>query len=160
MEKIFIPISMTVNGRHVELEVQPQHTLLKVLQNQLDLIGSKECCGEGECGACTILANGRAINSCLVLAVEADGWEIVTIEGLADDERLDPLQEAFLEAGAVQCGYCIPGMVMSAKYLLMKNPHPSVDEVREGLAGNLCRCAGYNRIIAAVQMAANEEQAA
>lgn len=160
MEKTFIPVSMTVNGRRVELEVQPQHTLLKVLQNQLDLIGSKECCGEGECGACTILANGRAINSCLVLAAEADGWEIVTIEGLADDERLDPLQEAFLEAGAVQCGYCIPGMVMSAKYLLMKNPRPSVDEVREGLAGNLCRCAGYNRIIAAVQMAANGKDAA
>lgn len=150
-------ISFSVNGQAYEIEVAPQHTLLNVLQDQLDLTGSKECCGEGECGACTVLVDGRAVNSCLMLAVEADGCEVTTIEGLAQDDRLDPLQEAFLEQGAVQCGYCIPGMLMSAKYLLMKNPHPTTSEVKEGLAGNLCRCAGYGRILEAVLSAAEEE---
>jgi aerobic-type carbon monoxide dehydrogenase small subunit (CoxS/CutS family) len=150
------PISFSVNGQVYEIEVSPQHTLLNVLQNQLDLTGTKECCGEGECGACTVLVDGRAVNSCLMLAVEADGCEVTTIEGLAQDDQLDPLQEAFLQEGAVQCGYCIPGMVMSAKYLLMRNPHPSVSAVKEGLAGNLCRCAGYSRIIQAVLSAAGE----
>ncbi len=136
-----------------QLEVSVQHSLLDVLRDDLNLTGAKECCGEGECGACTVLVDGRAVNSCLMLAVEADGSEIITVEGLADDGRLDALQEAFLEEGAVQCGFCTPGMLMSAKYLLMKNPHPTPAQVNEGLAGNLCRCAGYTRIVQALIVA-------
>lgn len=145
-----VPIDITVNGQAHALEVCPHHTLLHVLRDQLDLTGTKECCAEGECGACTVLVNGRAVNSCLVLAVEVDGCEMTTVEGLAANGELNPLQEAFIENGAVQCGFCIPGMIMSAQYLLMKNPHPTPAEVKEGLAGNLCRCAGYNQIIQAV----------
>jgi carbon-monoxide dehydrogenase small subunit len=156
MEIEKLEIQVTVNGRLQRLAVAPHHTLLKVLQNELDLIGSKECCGEGECGACTVLVDGRAVNSCLMLAVEADRCEVITIEGLASGERLDPLQEAFIAAGAVQCGFCTPGMIMAAKYLLMKNPHPTPDEVREGLAGNLCRCAAYSRIAEAVLAASGQ----
>jgi carbon-monoxide dehydrogenase small subunit len=151
-------ITLTVNGQTHSLKVSPHHTLLKVLQDQLDLTGSKECCGMGECGACTVLLDGRAVNACLVLAVEADHSEVLTIEGLAPDGGLDPLQKAFLHSGAVQCGYCTPGMILSAKYLLMNNPHPTRAEVQEGLAGNLCRCAGYSRIIEAV-LAASEPEA-
>jgi aerobic carbon-monoxide dehydrogenase small subunit len=149
-----IPIALTVNQRAVSLEVHPHHTLLQVLRDQMDLTGTKECCGEGECGACTVLLDGRAVNSCLVLAPEADGGQVVTIEGLGCEGRLDPLQQAFIEHGAVQCGFCIPGMIMSAKYVLMRNPHPTTEEIKEGLVGNLCRCAGYSRIIRAVAAAA------
>jgi carbon-monoxide dehydrogenase small subunit len=149
-----LPITLTVNGKTHSLDVCPHHTLLKVLRDRLNLTGTKECCGVGECGACTVLLNGRAVNSCLVLAVEADGGQVVTIEGLALQGQLDALQTAFVEEGAVQCGFCTPGMIMSAKYLLMTNPHPSVPEIKEGLAGNLCRCAGYSRIIEAVITAA------
>jgi carbon-monoxide dehydrogenase small subunit len=155
-----IPISMTVNGQPYRLEVASHHTLLDVLRDQLDLTGTKVCCAEGECGACTVLVDGRAINSCLMLAVEADGCAVTTIEGLAANDRLDPLQEAFLEDGAIQCGFCTPGMLMSAKYLLAQNPHPTVEEVKEGLAGNLCRCGGYSRIIAAVLDAAESAETA
>lgn len=145
-----VPIDITVNGQAHALEVCPHHTLLHVLRDQLDLTGTKECCAEGECGSCTVLLQGRAVNACLVLAVEVDGCEMTTVEGLAANGALNPLQEAFIENGAVQCGFCIPGMIMSAQYLLMKNPHPTPAEVKEGLAGNLCRCAGYNQIIQAV----------
>jgi carbon-monoxide dehydrogenase small subunit len=143
-------MTFTVNGQTYTLEVFPQHTLLDVLRNQLDLTGTKECCAEGECGACTVLVNDRAVNSCLMLAVEADGCQVTTIEGLAADGRLNPLQAAFLEQGAVQCGFCTPGMIIAAQYLLQQHPQPTPAQVREGLAGNLCRCAGYNQIIKAV----------
>ena len=151
-------ITITVNGTPRTFDVPTHHTLLEALRDQLNLTGTKECCGEGECGACTVLLNGRAVNACLVLAVECDGEEIVTIEGLGANGRLDPVQQAFVDAGAVQCGFCIPGMIVAAGYLLSTNPHPSEDEIREGLAGNLCRCAGYSRIINAVALAARRGQ--
>lgn len=157
MQTAKIPMTLTVNGQQYTLEVAPHQTLLDVLRKALDLTGTKECCAEGECGACTILVSGRAINSCLMLALEADGAEITTIEGLAVGGQLSPLQAAFLEKGAVQCGFCTPGMIMSAHYLLQQNPQPTEAEVREGLAGNLCRCAGYSRIIEAVLAAAKEQ---
>ena len=149
-----LPIALVVNGKRHELEVGVQRTLLDVVREELGLTGSKECCAEGECGACTVLVDGDAVDSCLVLAVEADGHEITTIEGLASGERLSPVQEAFLMTGSVQCGFCIPGMVMSAHYLLAGTPHPGGEEIREGLSGNLCRCGGYNQICAAVAAAA------
>ena len=154
MQSAKITMTFSVNGQAYTLEVFPQHTLLDVLRKQLDLTGTKECCAEGECGACTVLVNDRAVNSCLMLAIEADGCEVTTIEGLAADGRLNPLQEAFLEQGAVQCGFCTPGMIMSAQYLLQQHPQPTPAQIREGLAGNLCRCAGYNQIIKAVLAAA------
>jgi len=143
-------ISLTLNGAPRTLDVQTHRTLLEALRDQLDLTGTKECCAEGECGACTVLLNGRAVNACLVLAVECDGETVVTIEGLSADGRLDALQQAFVESGAVQCGFCIPGMIVAARYLLSTTPRPTEDEIKEGLAGNLCRCAGYSRIINAV----------
>jgi aerobic carbon-monoxide dehydrogenase small subunit len=149
-----VPIRLTINGQPSTVSVEPHHTLLDVLRDQLHLTGTKECCAEGECGACTVLLNDRAVTSCLVLAAEADGHAILTIEGLAHHGHLDPLQQAFIEHGAVQCGFCIPGMIMAARYLLMTNPHPTMTEIEEGLAGNLCRCAGYSRIVAAVAAAA------
>jgi carbon-monoxide dehydrogenase small subunit len=157
-EEAKMPLTVTVNGEKQTQEVYPHHTLLEFLRDQLDLTGTKECCSEGECGACTVLLDGRAVNSCLILALEADGSEVTTIEGLAERDRLDPLQTAFVEQGAVQCGFCIPGMIMAAKYLLLSNPHPTVQEIQEGLCGNLCRCAGYSRIIAAVAAAAEAEK--
>jgi carbon-monoxide dehydrogenase small subunit len=145
---------LTVNGRERVLEAPAHWTLLEVLRDSLGLTGTKECCAEGECGACTVLLDGRAVNSCLVLGAEADGSSVTTIEGLASGGRLDPLQRAFLEKGAVQCGFCIPGMILAAKYLLSVNPHPARAEIQDGLEGNLCRCAGYSRIVAAVEAAA------
>ena len=145
-----LTMTFTVNGEPHTAKVYPHHTLLEVLRDQFGLTGTKECCAQGECGACTVLLNGRAVNSCLVLAIEADEGEVVTIEGLAEHGKLDALQQAFLDQGAVQCGFCVPGMVMSAKYLLNTNPHPTREEVQEALAGNLCRCAGYYRILEAV----------
>jgi carbon-monoxide dehydrogenase small subunit len=152
-------ITITINGTPRTLDVQTHHTLLETLRDRLNLSGTKECCGEGECGACTVLLNGRAVNTCLVLAVECDGEDVVTIEGLGADGRLDAVQQAFVDTGAIQCGFCIPGMIVAARYLLSTNPHPSEDEIKEGLAGNLCRCAGYSRIIGAVALAARREQA-
>lgn len=149
-----IPITVTVNGRERHLEVEPHETLLSLLRERLSLTGTKKSCGEGECGACTVLADGRAVNSCLMLAAEADGCEVLTIEGLAGDEELHPVQEALLSARAVQCGFCTPGMVMAAAGLLNRNPDPSEAEVKEALCGNLCRCTGYGRIIEAVRQAA------
>ncbi len=149
-----VPIELTVNGRRRALEVAPHQTLLDLVRDDLGLTGTKECCLVGECGACTVIVDGRTVDSCLMLAVEADGAEVTTIEGLADEGHLSPLQEAFLDEGAVQCGFCIPGQVMSAHALLAINPHPSVAEIQEGLAGNLCRCAGYQQITEAVLAAA------
>lgn len=151
-------ITVTVNGTRRTVDAPAHQSLLEVLRDQLALTGTKECCAEGECGACTVLLNGRAINSCLVLAVECDGEAVVTIEGLAGDGHLDPIQQAFVETGAVQCGFCIPGMIVAARYLLSTNPDPTADEIKEGLAGNLCRCGGYSRIIEAVALAAKGRQ--
>lgn len=145
-----VPVHLTVNGSGHELEVVASTTLLDLLRDRLRLTGTKECCDLGECGACTVLVDDRSVNSCLMLAVEAGGSSVTTIEGLARDGRLNPLQDAFLAKGAVQCGFCIPGQVMAAQYLLQRNPHPTVSEVREGLSGNLCRCGGYEQICDAV----------
>jgi carbon-monoxide dehydrogenase small subunit len=151
---VAIAMEMTVNGRTCAIEVAPHHTLLDVLRDQLDLTGTKECCVEGECGACSVVMNGRAINSCLTLAIEADGADITTVEGLAENGELSPLQEAFLDKSAPQCGFCIPGQLISAHALLMRNTHPTIDEIHEALGGNLCRCAGYQQITEAVLQAA------
>ena len=153
-------ITITVNGAPRTLDVPAHRSLLETLRDDLTLTGTKECCAEGECGACTVLLNGRAVNACLVLAVECDGEHIITVEGLGADGQLDPVQQAFVETGAVQCGFCIPGMVVAARYLLSTNSHPSEDEIKEGLAGNLCRCAGYSRIVAAVALASRRGSAA
>jgi carbon-monoxide dehydrogenase small subunit len=147
-------IDLIVNGRPRSIEAVPHHTLLEVLRDDLGLTGTKECCLVGECGACTVLVDGVAVDSCLVLAVEADGAAVTTVEGLAAGNRLHPLQQAFLDTGAAQCGYCIPGQLIAAQALLALNPHPTRAEVEEGLAGNLCRCAGYGQIIEAVLAAA------
>jgi len=148
---------LTVNGTLYEVEVRPTARLLDVLRDQLGLTGTKEGCAEGECGACTVLVDGRAIASCVMLAVQARGKEIVTVEGLAEDGELDLLQQKFVEYGAVQCGYCTPGMLMSAKALLLENPVPSDQDIRVALAGNLCRCTGYSAIVAAVKAASGQE---
>jgi len=143
-----------VNGRPVELTVAPNRRLLDVLRDDLGLTGTKEGCGEGECGACTVLLDGRPVNSCLVLAPEASGKKIVTIEGLSEDGRLHPIQQAFLEAGAVQCGFCTPGMILAAAALLEENPRPDERAIRTAISGNLCRCTGYVKIVEAVRLAA------
>ncbi len=151
-----VHIEVTVNGRRRALDVAAHHTLLDVLREDLELTGAKECCLVGECGACTVIVDGRTVDSCLVLAVEVDGADVRTVEGLASDGRLTHLQEAFLDKGAAQCGYCIPGQLMAAQSLLELNPHPTLEEVQEGLAGNLCRCGGYQQITEAVLAAAEE----
>jgi len=151
-------INLTINGRARELAVAVHHTLLEVLRDEVDLTGTKECCVVGECGACTVLVDGRSINSCLMLAVEADGSEVLTVEGLAPDGQLDPLQTAFLDQSAAQCGFCIPGQLMSATALLDQNDDPTDEQIQEALAGNLCRCAGYEQIFKAVQQAARERR--
>ena len=148
------PLALTVNGRSRAVEVEVHHTLLEVLRDDLGLTGTKECCLVGECGACTVLVDGRSVDSCLMLAIEADGSAVTTVEGLATSDQLDPLQQAFLDTGAAQCGFCIPGQLVSAEALLALTPHPTRAEVEEGLAGNLCRCAGYEQIIEAVLAAA------
>lgn len=147
-------IHLTVNGEPYTLSVASHHTLLQVLREQLVLTGTKNGCEAGECGACVVLMNGRPINSCMVLAPEADGAILQTVEGLTHDEQLDPLQEAFIEAGATQCGFCTPGILVNARALLDRNPDPTETEIREALVGNLCRCTGYIRIIQAIQTAA------
>jgi aerobic-type carbon monoxide dehydrogenase small subunit (CoxS/CutS family) len=150
-------ISVVVNGRDRAIEVETHHTLLEVLRDDLGLTGSKECCLVGECGACTVLLDEQSVDACLVLAVEADGASVTTVEGLARDGRLHPLQQAFLDTGAAQCGFCIPGQLVSATALLAATPEPTLEEVQEGLAGNLCRCAGYPQIFEAVLQAARKE---
>ena len=153
-----ISVRIQVNERPFDLEIPSHHTLLDVLRDDVRLTGTKECCAEGECGACTVLVNGEAVCSCLVLAVELDGQKVTTIEGLVSDGTLDPIQEAFVSTGAVQCGFCIPGMIVAARQLLASNPNPSRAEIQEGLAGNLCRCGGYSRILDAVALAANSRR--
>jgi carbon-monoxide dehydrogenase small subunit len=149
-------IQLTVNGTPYELAVEPWRTLLQVIRDELKLTGTKEGCSLGECGACSVIMDGKVVNSCLVLAVDADGKDILTIEGLANGAELHPIQKAFLTHGALQCGFCTPGMIMAAKALLDENPKPSEDEVRAGIAGNLCRCTGYTKIIEAILAAAQE----
>jgi carbon-monoxide dehydrogenase small subunit len=148
-------VTFTVNGREVTIGISPRTTLLDALRWQLDLTGTKKCCAEGECGACTVLLDGRAVNSCLVLAIEVGQSSVTTIEGLATDGHLSRLQDAFLAEGAIQCGFCIPGMVMASHALLTQNPSPDYADIREALSGNLCRCAGYQRIVRAVLAAAD-----
>lgn len=146
-------LTITVNKTKHTLDVPPSMTLLEILREKLNLTGTKEGCGKGECGACTVIMNGMAVNSCLILASSADGAQIETIEGLEVNGRLHPLQEAFINEGAVQCGFCTPGMILSAKALLDKNHDPDDDEIKEALEGNLCRCTGYSKIISAVKKA-------
>ena len=153
-----LPIELTVNGRHRMLQVSPHHTLLEVLRDDLELTGTKECCLVGECGACTVRLEGHIVDSCLVLAVEADGREVTTVEGLGPEGSLNRLQQSFLDEGGVQCGFCIPGQVMAADDLLRRIPQPTVGQIEDGLAGNLCRCGCYEQIIAAVQAAAQEPE--
>ena len=148
---------LTVNGMAYEVEARPTARLLDVLRGQLGLTGTKEGCAEGECGACTVIVDGKAVNSCVMLVVQARGKEVLTVEGLAQDGQLDLLQQKFVEYGAVQCGYCTPGMLMSAKALLMTNPVPSDQDIRIALAGNLCRCTGYSAIVAAVKAASGQD---
>jgi carbon-monoxide dehydrogenase small subunit len=147
-------IEMTVNGAERSVEAYPMSRLLDVLREHLGLTGTKEGCGEGECGACAVLIDGKLANSCLVPVLQAAGSNITTIEGLAQGLKLHCVQTAFLECGGAQCGMCTPGMILASVHLLEKNPHPSLDEIREGLAGNLCRCTGYQKIFAAVERAA------
>ncbi len=150
------PIRFRLNGFEVEIETESHRTLLDVLRNDFELLGTKPGCGEGECGACTVLVDGRAVNSCLYPAFEVEGRSVLTIEGLTEESRLHPIQEAFVEAGAVQCGFCMPGMVMSAKALLDENPDPTEEEIRKGISGNLCRCTGYVQIVEAIKLASEK----
>lgn len=148
---------LRVNGQEVTVNALPTATLIEILREHLQLTGTKEGCGKGECGACTVLLNGEPVNSCLVLAAQADGQEVITIEGLESDGKANKLQQAFVDVGAVQCGYCTPGMIISSKALLDKNPQPSRKIIREALSGNICRCTGYTKIIDAVEKASQEE---
>jgi len=150
-------LTMTVNSRQVSVEIQPDELLVDVLRDRLGLTGTKIGCNEGECGACTVIMNGQAVLSCLIPALRAEGCHITTIEGLSDGDVLHPLQQAFVEHGAVQCGYCIPGFILSAKALLDRNPHPTREEIKESIAGNLCRCTGYVKIIEAIESVAGQE---
>ncbi len=150
-------ISFELNGTLRELEIRPWDTALAALRDDLGLIGSKEGCGIGECGACTIVVNGRAVDSCLMLAAQLDGCTVETIEGLSKQGRMHPLQKAFLDAGAVQCGYCTPGMIMSAKALLDKHPKPNREQILRFMSGNLCRCTGYQQIIEAISRVSSAE---
>jgi carbon-monoxide dehydrogenase small subunit len=144
-------IKTTINGRQYDLEIRPNMTLLDLLRDELGLAGTKRGCEVGECGACTVLLNGQAVNSCLVIAPQVHGQEVFTIEGLADGERLHPLQESFLDHDAVHCGFCTPGMLMSAKELVDHSPNPSEQEIRTAISGNLCRCSGYQQIVDAIK---------
>jgi carbon-monoxide dehydrogenase small subunit len=156
MDPNHYPLTMTVNGEAVTIEVEADEILVDTLRDRLGLIGTKIGCNEGECGACTIIMDGEPVLSCLVPALGAQGSDITTIEGLSDGEELHPLQRAFVEHGAVQCGYCIPGFIMSAAALLDRSPHPSRDEIKEAIAGNLCRCTGYVKIVEAIEAVANQ----
>ncbi len=150
----FYQIILTINGSKEQVDVPGNMTLLQMLREKLALTGTKNGCSAGECGACTVFMNGEPVNSCMVLAAECNGAEIITIEGLAGDRQLDIVQQTIIEHGGVQCGFCTPGMLISARALLNRNPHPGDEEIREALVGNLCRCTGYNRIIGAVRSAA------
>ncbi len=143
-------ITVTVNGERHELEVKPWQTLLDMLREVLHLTGTKDGCGDGNCGACTVIMDGREVNSCLVLAPEVDGSEILTIEGLSAQGVLDPIQRAFVDQGAIQCGFCSPGLILTTRAFLAENPHPTEPEIRVAIAGNLCRCTGYDKIVRAI----------
>jgi carbon-monoxide dehydrogenase small subunit len=149
-------ILLNVNGKNYSVSVPPWRTLVEVLRENLGLVGTKKSCSEGECGACTVHMDGKPVTSCLVLAVDAQGKRILTIEGLSEGEKLHPIQEAFLKHGAIQCGFCTPGMVMSAKALLDENPKPTLVEARRAISGNLCRCTGYHHIINSILAASHE----
>jgi len=149
-------ITITVNGAQERLEVPSNMTLLQMLREKLALTGTKNGCEAGECGACTVLVDGEPANSCMMLAVEADGHEVLTVEGLSPEGKLSPVQQAFVQHNAIQCGYCTPGMLMSAHALLRRDPHPTTEEIQEAIVGNLCRCTGYVRIIDAIQTVAKE----
>jgi len=145
-----VPLSFAVNGEEVELYISPNRTLLEVLREELELTGTKESCGEGVCGSCTVLCDGVPLRSCLTLALEMEGREITTVEGLGEQGKPDPIQQSFIDHGAVQCGFCTPGMLMSVKGLLKRNPAPNEEEIRRGISGNICRCTGYAKIVEAV----------
>lgn len=150
-------ILFNLNGESVELEIEPHLTLLQLLRDRVGLTGTKEGCGMGECGACTVLLDGKTVNSCIFPAMEVDGKSVTTIEGLTDAQgNLHPIQKAFIEYGAIQCGFCTPGLVLSAKALLDENPKPNEEEIRHGIAGNLCRCTGYIQIIQAIKAASGQ----
>jgi len=149
-----IEITFKINGEKKKLSVDGNITLLRLIREVLKLTGTKEGCGIGECGACTVLVNGKSVNSCLVLAGQIDGCEILTIEGLAKNGELHKIQQAFIDYGAVQCGFCTPGMIMSAKAFLDKNPHPTRDQIKLAISGNLCRCTGYKQIVDAIEASA------
>ncbi|MEA1928680.1 MAG: (2Fe-2S)-binding protein [Candidatus Auribacterota bacterium] len=149
-----ITVKFTLNGKEVEAKAPPWFTLLRLLRERFGLTGSKPGCERGECGACTVLLDGEPVTSCLVLAPQVEGRAVETIEGLADGDQLDPIQQAFIDESAVQCGYCIPGMIMSSKALLNKNQSPSREEIKRAISGNLCRCTGYAKIIRAIEVAA------
>jgi len=151
-----INLTLNVNGKEVTLKVGPKERLIDTLREQLNLTGTKEGCSIGECGACTVILNGEAVSSCLILTGQIGGSEVLTIEGLEVAGKLDPLQKAFIDYQAVQCGFCTPGMLMSAKALLLKNPHPGREEIKTSLEGNLCRCTGYEQIIEAIESVANK----
>ncbi len=150
-----ISINLMVNDQQYQVEVEEELRLIDLLREKLQLIGTKEGCGEGECGACTIIMDGKTVNSCLVMAFQADGSSITTIEGVSKGQELHPIQQAFLDVGAVQCGFCTPGMVLSAKALLDENQTPDRQQIREGISGNLCRCTGYNKIVDAIELASS-----
>jgi len=152
-------ISVTINHEYEQVDVPANMTLLQMIREKLALTGTKNGCMAGECGSCTVMLNGEPVNSCMVLAVECDGAQIVTVEGLAKDKVLDPVQQAMIDHGGVQCGYCTPGVLISARALLERNAEPTEDEIREALVGNLCRCTGYIRIIDAIQEAASRQRA-
>ncbi|MGM0420843.1 MAG: (2Fe-2S)-binding protein [Bacillota bacterium] len=149
-------ITFMINGEERTEQVKPNQRLLDLIRKDLGLVGAKEGCGKGECGACTVLLNQNPVASCLVLAAQVDGAEILTVEGLGSSTELHPLQEAFLEAGAVQCGFCIPGTIMTAYSLLQENPDPTRQDIRQAIAGNICRCTGYQKIVDAVELAAKK----
>lgn len=152
-----LPITLRVNGDAYTVHVEPQHTLLDVLRDDLNLTGTNRGCNQGDCGACTVHVDGKAMNACLVLAMDTDGSSITTIEGLAHGGKLHPLQQAFVDEGAVQCGYCTPGMIMTAAAFLDSHPAPTDEEIREGIEGNLCRCTGYESIVRAVRAASRRK---
>jgi len=150
-----LKIELTINGKKRKVETTTSTRLLDLIRDDLRLTGTKEGCGKGECGACTVIMNGELVASCLILATQSDGAVITTIEGIGDNECLDPVQEAFIETGAVQCGFCTPGMILATKKLLEENPHPDEEEIKRGISGNLCRCTGYQKIIDAIKLAAD-----
>ncbi|MFH1197002.1 MAG: (2Fe-2S)-binding protein [bacterium] len=148
-----IELNFILNGKQIRIECEPGIRLVELLREKLDLTGTKEGCGIGECGACTVIMNGKAVNSCLILAAQCEGTTILTVEGLADGDKLHPIQQSFLRKGAVQCGFCSPGMIMSAYALHLEKPSPTEDEIKDAIAGNLCRCTGYKQIIDAIKTA-------